>query len=271
MNSALLLFAGFGTLALLAFLYPGWRQRRLLGRPLAATWLQLVAARQRLFVRLSPAEQQQLLDLIRLFLAEKQFHGCAGLAITEEVRVTIAAHACLLLLNRRTEVFPRLRHILVYPGAFVMRGEYMNEDGIVSEFNEERLGESWHYGKVILSWDDVDYAAQHPEDGENVVLHEFAHQLDSESGSEDGVPLLRHNDPQQWAAVMQREYAALCRAVEQGQESVLDPYGAESPVEFFAVATETFFELPDLLDEWHPQLFSELQRYYCVDPRGWLP
>lgn len=256
---------------LLVWLWPRWRRQRLLTKPVAADWLALLDTRLPVFARLQADEQRQLLDLVRLFLAEKKFHGCAGQQITDEVRVLIAAQACLLLLNRRTAVFPRLQHILVYPAAFTKEQEELNEDGTVSLVQTDMLGESWHYGKVILSWDDIEYGLANFGDGENVVLHEFAHQLDAESGSEDGTPPLRHNDSRVWAAVMQREFAALTRAAENEEETVMDPYGASDPVEFFAVATETFFELPALMYDWHPQLFAELQRFYCVDPRAWQP
>jgi len=254
---------------LLVWLWPRWRQRQLLAEPVAADLLALIHRRLPLFARMQPDEQRQLLDLVRLFLADKQFHGCGGLEITDEIRVVIATQACLLLLNRKTELFPRLRHILVYPGAFTHEQEEHNEDGTVSVVHKELLGESWHYGKVILSWDDIEYGLANFADGDNVVLHEFAHQLDAESGTEDGVPVLRHNDPAVWSEVMQREYAALGRAADNGRETVLDPYGASDPVEFFAVATETFFEVPGLLAERHPQLFAELAQFYRADPRLW--
>jgi len=256
---------------LLAWLWPRWRRQQVLTQPVAADWLALIRSRMPLFERMQAREQQQLLDLVRLFLAEKSFHGCAGQQITDEVRVLIAAQACLLLLNRKTEIFPRLQHILVYPAAFTREAEEFNEDGTVSLVQKDLLGESWHYGKVILSWDDIEYGLANFGDGENVVLHEFAHQLDAESGSEDGTPPLRHNDSKLWGEVMRREYAALGHAAENEEETVMDPYGASDPVEFFAVATETFFELPGLLYDWHPRLFAELKRFYRVDPRAWQP
>lgn len=255
--------------AAFAFLWPRWRQRRLLEKPFDASWLGIVRDTLPFFPRMGESEQKQLLDLIRLFLAEKQFHGCNGMVVDDTVRVTIAAQACLLLLNRATSIFPGTRHILVYPEAFIREGEFENEDGVVSTMSEDLLGESWQEGKVILSWDDVTYGAENFNDGENVVIHEFAHQLDSESGSQDGAPLLRHNDPAEWKTVMSAAFEALNESADLDEETLLDPYGATDPAEFFAVATETFFECADELALDHPALFNELKKFYCVDPRQW--
>jgi Mlc titration factor MtfA (ptsG expression regulator) len=262
-----LLLAGLA--AAVAFFYPRWRQRRVLEQPFEPQWLELVRNTLPFFVRMRDDEQKQLLDLIRLFLSEKQFHGCNGQAIDDTVRVTIAAQACLLLLNRATAVFPGTRHILVYPDAFIREGEFEDEDGVVSTLSEDLLGESWQEGKVILSWDDVEYGADDFGDGENVVLHEFAHQLDSESGTQDGAPLLKHNDPAEWKAVMTAAFEVLNESADMEEETLLDPYGATDPAEFFAVATETFFERAEELALDHPALFNELKKFYCVDPRQW--
>lgn len=255
--------------AAIAYYWPRWRQRRVLEQPFNPQWLTIVRDALPFFDRMSESERKQLLDLIRLFLAEKTFHGCNGQVIDDTVRVAIAAQACLLLLNRATLVFAGTRHILVYPEAFIHEGEVEGEDGVVSTFSEDRLGESWQEGKVILSWDDVLYGLEDFGDGENVVLHEFAHQLDIESGSQDGAPPLRHNDPAQWKAVMSAAYDALAESAELGEETLMDPYGATDPAEFFAVATETFFECADEMALDHPALFNELKKYYCVDPRQW--
>lgn len=255
--------------AFVLFFLPRWRQRRVLEQPFKASWLAIVKDTLPFFPRMSEDEQKQLLDLIRLFLAEKKFHGCNGQVIDDTVRVTIAAQACLLLLNRATSVFPGTRHILVYPEAFIREGEFEDEDGVVSTVSEDLLGESWQEGKVILSWDDVVYGAEDFTDGENVVLHEFAHQLDSENGTQDGAPPLRHNDPAEWKAVMTAAFEALNESADLDEETLLDPYGATDPAEFFAVATETFFECAHEMALDHPALFNELKKFYCVDPRRW--
>lgn len=258
-----------GVVATVAFFWLRWRRRRVLEQPFAAHWLEIVKETLPFHARMSEAEQKQLLDLIRLFLAGKQFHGCNGQVIDDTVRVAIAAQACLLLLNRQTSVFAGTRHILVYPEAFIYEGEVEGEDGVVSTVSEDRLGESWQEGKVILSWDDVLYGLEDFGDGENVVLHEFAHQLDSESGTQDGAPILTHNDAAQWRAVMSAAFEALAESADQEEETLMDPYGATDPAEFFAVATETFFECADEMALDHPALFNELKKYYCVDPRQW--
>lgn len=255
--------------AALAFFWPRWKQRRVLEQPFKPQWLAIVNEAVPHFPRMDANEQKQLLDLIRLFLSEKQFHGCNGQVIDDTVRVTIAAQACQLLLNRATAVFPGTRHILVYPDAFIREGEFEDEAGVVSTLSEDLLGESWQEGKVILSWDDVLYGLEDPADGENVVLHEFAHQLDSENGSQDGAPPLKHNDPAQWKTVMTAAFESLNESAVLDEETLLDPYGATDPAEFFAVATETFFECADELALDHPALFNELKKFYCVDPRQW--
>jgi MtfA peptidase len=256
-------------IAALAFFWQRSRQRRVLEQPFVPAWLEIVRDALPFFDRMSEHEQKQLLDLIRLFLAGKTFHGCNGQVIDDTVRVAIAAQACLLLLNRQTSVFSGTHHILVYPEAFIFEGEVEDEDGVVSTLSEDRLGESWQEGKVILSWDDVLYGLEDFGDGENVVLHEFAHQLDSESGSQDGAPLLRHNDPAEWKAVMTAAYEALTESAGLDEETLMDPYGATDPAEFFAVATETFFERAEEMALDHPALFNELKKFYCVDPRLW--
>ncbi len=253
----------------LIFILPARRRRRALAAPFPDAWDALLRRRLEPYAGLADPERRQLQDLVRLFLASKRFHGCGGLEVSEEMKVCIAAQACLLLLNRHTEGFPQLQHILVYPGAFLREGEEWHDDGTVSVGSSALLGESWDAGKVILSWEDVDRDLAHFDDGFNVVLHEFAHQLDSESGSENGTPLLSRADSDTWVRVMTREYESLVAAAERGEETLLDPYGATAPAEFFAVVTETFFELPDQLRVQHPELFSLLTAYYRVDPAGW--
>ncbi len=187
-------------------------------------------------------EQQQLKKNILLFLADKSFHGCNGLIINDEMRITIAAEACLLLLNRKTSIYSRLKHILVYPTTFKTKHNNQNPDGTISQGERTLLGESWHNGKIILSWDDVTFGAQNIHNGHNVTLHEFAHQLDSESGSSNGAPLLGKHAWKSWAEVLTNEFKELNQAQERHHKSVMDFYGATNPAEFFAVATETFLK-----------------------------
>lgn len=263
-------FLVFGsTAAVLVFLYPGWRRRRLLAQAFPAQWLGILKRTLPFYARLQPEEQQQLLDLIRLFVTDKKFYGCDGLQITDEIRISIAAQACLLLLNRHSRIYPDLHFILVYPYAFRAGHEQHNPDGTITRGHRDLLGESWQNGKVILSWDDVEKGAADFRDGRNVVLHEFSHQLDNEDGSVNGAPVMRHSTLKTWAQVFTKEFEDLNAAAANQQQAVMDFYGASSPAEFFAVATETFFEKPLQLAQLHPRLYAELANYYQVDPRKW--
>jgi len=252
------------------FFFPGWRRSWLLAKPFPAAWLAIVIRRIGFYRKLQPQEQKQLLDLIRLFIADKQFFGCGGLQINDEIRITIAAEACLLLLNRTTSIYPDLHSILVYPYAFIAAHDKPAADGVVTAGNQGLLGESWQNGKIILSWDDVEKGMADFHDGHNVVLHEFSHQLDSESGSANGLPLMRTSNIKQWAKVFSAGFAALNSAAARHQHSVMDYYGATNAAEFFAVATETFFEKPLQLQLKHPELYAELEKYFKVDPSQWL-
>lgn len=250
-------------------LYPGFRRRHILAKPFPARWMSIVKRRLPFFSKLKNEEQEQLLEGIKLFLANKQFHGCDGLEINDDIRITIAAEACLLLLNRKTGVYPRLKHILVYPAAFRAAHLEGSEDGTLSEQSRGLLGESWQAGKVILSWEDVEHGAADIHDGRNVALHEFSHQLDSESGSANGAPPLRSSRYPRWTKVLSGEFTRLQKKLQRHKPSVMDYYGATNPAEFFAVATETFFEKPSQMKKKHPELFDELQKYYRVNPELW--
>lgn len=250
-------------------IYPVWRDRRALGGAFPPRWSEIIERRVPIWRYLSADERRQLKDLIRLFLSRKRFYGCNGQEIDDEVRLTIAAQACLLLLNRSTGVFPRLRSILVYPHTFWTKHPRHNEDGTVSLEGSEMQGESWEDGRVILSWHDVEHGASDYGDGYNVVIHEFAHQLDAESGAVNGTPPLPGGDYETWERIVAREYRALIEDVEYGRPTVMDPYGATNRAEFFAVASETFFEYPHDLAYYHPELYEQLLRVYRVDPRRW--
>ena len=206
-----------------------------------------------------------------MFLAEKPLLGCGGLAVTDDIRVTIAAQACLLLLNRRPRsYFPGLRQILVYPGPFVVNRVRADGSGVLQDMRQVLSGESWSQGQVVLSWDDVLEGAADPADGRNVVIHEFAHQLDQETGHANGAPQLHSRAAySRWSQVLGEEFAQLQQRADAGMESVLSHYGASDPAEFFSVASETFFELPQRLAQEHAALYGELQRFYGVDPLDW--
>lgn len=214
--------------------------------------------------------QQQWQDLIKVFLHDKRFVGCGGLEINDDIRVTIAAQACLLVLNRNSSIYSSLHAILVYPSTFVVHRQVRDEMGLVSENPTAMLGESWDQGKVVLAWDNADHGVRNFHDGHNVVLHEFAHQLDSESGAANGAPLLLTKGAyKSWATVLTREFNQLQADEASGQQGLLDHYGATNPAEFFAVATETFFECPQQLLENHTELYRELAAFYQLDPVTW--
>jgi Mlc titration factor MtfA (ptsG expression regulator) len=251
---------------------PRWLLQRALARPLPQEGLATLTKNIPVYARLPAALQQQLQRLVVQFLHQKKFVGCDGLDITDEMRYTIAGQACLLLLNRPTRVYPALQTILVYPTEFLVGRHEVGPGGVITPAQRGLLGESWGDGRVVLAWDHVLRGACDWTDGQNVVLHEFAHQLDSESGAPNGAPFLgSQSSYRSWAAVLSRDYANLRQDAIYRQQSVLDHYGATNPAEFFAVATETFFEKPWQMAANHAELYAELQKYYRVDPREWLP
>ena len=215
---------------------------------------------------LNADDRAELEGLVRVFLAEKSFEGCAGLELTDEIKLTIAAQACLLLLHRDSDIYPNVDAILVYPSAYRVPTE--QHDGlVVIQEDQARLGESWQRGLVVLAWDHVLSGAAQPRDGQNVVLHEFAHQLDSEDGVMNGTPDLgaraRYTS---WGHVLGHEFEELSQRLHAGRSSDIDPYGATNPAEFFAVLTEMFFEKPRALERRHPALYTELAEFYKQDP-----
>jgi hypothetical protein len=248
-------------------LFKKGRRAKLRTAPFPAKWLLILQRNVSVYRRLPPEDQQELQGHIQVFLAEKDFEGCGGLEITDEIRVTIAAQACILLLHRETEYYPGLHTILVYPTSYVAEARQYSPAGFVVEGPQARLGEAWPHGPVVLSWDDVRANAADVRDGHNVVFHEFAHKLDEEDGVEDGTPdLPRRSMYVAWARVLGREYRRLCRDADAGRPTVLDTYGAENTAEFFAVATECFFTKPAQLLRRHPTLYRELAEFYRQDP-----
>lgn len=268
-----LIWGGLIVLALaLPACYRRWRLARALALPLPQTSLTILKGKIAGYARMPPDLQRQLQRLVVQFLHQKKFIGCAGLVITEAMRLTIAGQACLLLLNRPTRVYPMLNTILVYPGSFVVERAEVGPGGVITATEDDLLGESWGDGRVILAWDHVQSGAADGADGQNVVLHEFAHQLDSESGATNGAPFLGSASRyRRWAAVLSRDFAKLRHDAFYQRQGVLDHYGATDPAEFFAVATETFFEKPQQMAQHHADLFAEFEKYYRVDPRTWLP
>jgi len=253
-----------------ALIWPKYRLKKALAAPFPEEWIVILERNIAVYKNLPMPLRLQLRQLIKQFLHQKHFSGAGGLEITDEIRVTIAAEACMLLVNRKTHVYPALRYIIVYPSAFVVERSQGGADGIVSEGRKNLLGESWSNGKVILAWDNVLHGSMNFVDGQNVVLHEFAHQLDSESGSTNGAPILAGaNCLRTWATTLSEEFEELQKDAWKGKRSLIDHYGATNPAEFFAVSTETFFEKPEQMARFHAELFEVLKCYYRIDPRDW--
>lgn len=246
------------------------RRRRLVHAPFPAEWLTILKDNVPLYNRLPEDLREKLRGHIQVFIDEKRFTGCGGLAVDDEMKVTIAASACILLLGRKTRYYPSFTSIFVYPTAYLAQSKRMSS-GVESVIDETRLGESWHRGPMVLAWDAVRRGAYDIKDGHNVVFHEFAHKLDGQSGAMDGTPLLGEGSRYKvWAKTMGREYKALIRKVQHHEKSVMDAYGASQPPEFFAVLTETFFEKPKQLKRKHPELYEEVKTYYRLDPAEWV-
>jgi MtfA peptidase len=246
------------------------RRRKLRVLPWPAPWEEMAEKNVPLYSKLPSASRDQLHGLVQIFLAEKHFEGCGGLELTEEIKVTIAIQACILLLNRKIPIYPKLQSILVYPHAFVAKTVREHGWGAFVEEEQARLGESWHQGLVVLAWDQIGHASRDIHNGHNVVLHEFAHQLDQEDGHSDGAPLMETGSQYiSWARHLGQTYQELREAVAKHQETFLDQYGATNPAEFFAVLTETFFEKPLALKNKIPALYEELKNYYKLDPAQW--
>ena len=253
------------------------RRSSLLQRPIPEHWREILLHNVPLVRALPEGRLEGLLRLTSLFLGEKNFEGAGGFEVTDEVRVTVAAQACLLLLGRADDltnlrVYPQMDSIVVYPGEFLAPLEEHQPDGTVFDGEEERSGESWGLGAVVISWEDAKEGAADPGDGWNVVFHEFAHQLDDEADSSDGALLFPSREAQaEWARVLTREYEQFAERVDRRRRVLLDEYAAESPAEFFAVATEFFFEKPRELRKAHPELYAQMRALYRQNPAEWGP
>jgi Mlc titration factor MtfA (ptsG expression regulator) len=261
------MFAGafaVGRTALVRYL-SGHRARPSAYPPIPTFWRALVQSRVPLSHRLSPEQLQRLLEKMQGLILGCRWEGCAGLRLTEEMPVIVAAHACLLVLEQPGEPYPDVDTILIYPSSFRPRRFSWTPSAEAEE--DPALGESWRHGVVILAWDSALAGAADPADGQNVVLHEFAHQLDGVSGALDGTPRLPDAiSLASWSAMLECDFARLGREADDAVQGVLDHYGATNPAEFFAVATEAFFERPAELRRERPELYQALRQYYRQDP-----
>lgn len=252
---------------------PFWvarRRRRLRERGIPPEWRSIIAHAMPLYARMPENLRARLDGLVAQFVSEKEFVGCRGLEVTQDMRLAIAAQACLLVLNRAWSVYDPLYSVLIYPAQFIARHQHRDEAGVVHEREQVLSGQAWETHRIILSWEDVQASRVADNDGYNVVFHEFAHYLDAEAGEVDGAPLLGDAEHyERWADVMNAEFAQLRAAAARGEPTLLDPYGGENEGEFFAVATEVFFERAADLRREHPALYAELSRYYRLDPASW--
>jgi hypothetical protein len=243
-----------------------WRRKRVLrsARLDQALWAQ-VASKLSFLRGLSEEETKRLEQLVVLFLSEKEMHGAHGLRLTDEVRLSIAAQACLPILNLGLDVYNSWVGVVVYPGEFRVRKEEMDEDGIVHTFEEELAGEAWPGGPVILSWEDVGLA----ERGYNVVIHEFAHKIHMDGGGDEDFPAARSGmDPAKWRKTLEQAYERFCGEVDAGRPNFIDDYASEHPAEFFAVMSEAFFTESAVLARDWPELYAQLALFYRQDPAG---
>lgn len=247
------------------------RRQRIIAELFPASWLSTVRRSVHFYEQLSSDRQRRLRQTVQIFLAEKQFLGCAGLDVTDEIKVTIAAGACALLLGvPHLDVFPRLREVIVYPHDFTETTEAIGPDGRPYEIRKTRAGEAWRRGPVVLAWNSVRRSVASPRDGYNVVYHEFAHVLDMQNGIADGMPPLESAaQVEAWTKTFYPAFKAFVQETRRGRSTFIDPYGAGHPAEFFAVATEHFFEQPAQLHRNQPALFRLLADFYRLDPTQW--
>jgi MtfA peptidase len=243
-----------------------YRRRQLLATPFPADWLAHLNANVAFYAWLTDAEQDRLRNDLRVFVAEKNWEGCGGLTITDEIKVTVAAQACLLLLGIEHDYFSRVLSVLVYPTAYRDPQGFAGRNGLIDESNQGRLGEAWYRGPVVLAWDTVIKEGRDFTIGRNLVLHEFAHQLDFLDGLANGTPPLKNREQYvQWHGIMTAEYDKLIRDSAKGRATVLDRYGTTDPCEFFAMVRECFFTQPVQLQRRHPLLYRILREYYGQD------
>lgn len=246
------------------------RRKMLRETQIQPEWIEYLTRRIPLYSRLPQELKQQLHGLINVFINEIEFIGCGGQEISDEIRVTVAGQACILLLNRETNYYDELKTIYIYPHTYVQSGSKSRNGSIITEETVACEGEAWQNGPVVLTWDNVVHGASDAKDGHNVVLHEFAHKLDQESGSGNGTPILDHSTQYlAWGRVFSTEFKDLCEKTDKRKKSVMNSYGATNEAEFFAVATETFFEKPKQLYKKHQELYETLKEYYKLDPLQW--
>jgi MtfA peptidase len=249
-----------------------WQRRKILARPFPAEWNHWLTNHVPAYSRVPESLRERLRQIVAIFVAEKEFVGCDGLVVTDRMKVVIAGHAGLLIINRPRvpveRLYDELYSILVYPAPFIVPETRPDMGGVVSEGHRVLLGQAWQSRRILLSWENIE---QPQAPGHNVVLHEFAHYLDMEDDMMDGAPHVGSELAyRQWSEAFWREFQLLRANLVAGQVTLLDPYAATAPAEFFAVVTEFFFERPTELEREHPTLYEQLRRYFRLDPARWL-
>jgi len=267
-----------GRIAGLPFFVPGvnmfgwWKRRKrnkILQEPFDEAWRQTLSGKVAHYTYLSPEKKTRLEQYVQIFLAEKNFEGCSGIDITDEMKVVIAGHACLLILNLPHDYYAKVDSILVYPTTVVLpqqRNAVFTRGPLIARTEVPIVGQAFMHGTVMLVWDEVKRDVSHPRGGHNVVYHEFAHILDMFDGRADGTPTLVSRDKyREWGEVCTRVYFDLQKKVEKGKKTFLNGYAAVNEAEFFAVATEYFFERPVRMEKKRPELYRVLQNFYRQD------
>jgi MtfA peptidase len=246
------------------------RRERLRETVFPDAWKRILQDALLLYRRLPAEDREELHGHMHVLLSEKHFEGAGGLELTEGMKLIVCAHAALLLLHRETDYFPKLTSILIYPEAYAVKRKIRDERGVLSEVVETRAGESWTSGTLILAWTDVIRDLANAQATRSVALHEFAHQLDAGSGVMDGAPVLSSRELQHhWPEALSQAYERLSQATRQHEQTLLRPYGAKNPAEFFAVSTEAFFLYPVELKRGEADLYSALCQYFKQDPASW--
>ncbi|MBD3617534.1 MAG: zinc-dependent peptidase [Gracilimonas sp.] len=246
------------------------RRQWVIRRPFPEEWMRVLSGRVPVYRRLPEDLQAKLKQRIAVFMDEKLFEGCGGLTLTEDMRLIIAAHACMLILEEPSDYYPSLQSVLVYPSDYMGAVYDVDSGGVVTEGFEPRSGESWHPGNIVLSWEDIQNGLRNPSDSRNLIYHEFAHQLDYRYGLSAGItPDGETELEDEWAQALAEGYRSHLRHIQRGQQTLLDPYGAENPAEFFAVLTECFLEQPVKLRREHSKLYRLLCEFFKFEPGGW--
>ncbi len=242
---------------------------RLLAQPFPAIWLETLERRVAPYRAIAESDRRRLRDLVQVFIAEKYWEGCNGLTVTDEMKAVIAGYACTLLLGIEHDYFSHVLSVLIYPTDYIAPARH-DSAGAILESNESRHGEAWYRGPVILSWREIEDDITHPWDGQNLIFHEFAHQLDMLDREVNGTPPLHSREQaERWNRVMTAEYDQLIRDARRGRPTLIDPYGTTNEAEFFAVTTECFFDAPVALRDYHSDLYNLLREYYGQNPAEW--